>query len=132
MTEAGVNMDEPTDNDDSMEFMDQPGFTGSPKDVVGTSIMAGTAPIYSEGPYSVYVARIVQDEKKDDMDHYLIVQDDYGVIEGSFNRLIEARATCWALANAAFEQNIKINNAQPLVNEEPKNPNVAGRNKTWN
>lgn len=92
---------------------------GSPQAVVGTTIAVGTVPVYTDGDYSVYVARIENSEKNDDMDHYLIVNDRYGVIEGSFNRLIEARAGCWALAQAAFEQEQRIHNGQPLV-DQPK------------
>lgn len=99
-------------------------INGSPQDVVGTTIKTGTVPMYTDGDYSVYIARIENKDKNDDMDHYLIINDRYGVIEGSFNRLVEARATAWALSEASHEQDQRIHNAQPLVDQkEEKTPN---------
>ena len=103
-------------------------LAGSPQTIVGTTITAGMVPLYTDGDYSVYVARIENKDKNDDMDHYLIINDRYGVIEGSFNRLVEARAAAWALAEAVHEQDQRIHNGHPLVDQKEVE-RANGRNK---
>ena len=100
------------------------------KAVFGTSIEEGAEPLYREGDYAVFVARIngaVSD--KPDMDHYLIINTRYNVIEGSSNRIIDARAGAWALSHGLNEQDARINAGLPLVVTEEQN--VGKRNKSW-
>ena len=101
------------------------------KGVYGTTIEVGQPSIYTDGDYSVYIGRMASENDKVDMDHYLVINDCHGVIEGSFNRLLEARATAWGLAEAQHEQDTRINSALPLIDKEAAQQ-TATRNKTWN
>ena len=60
-------------------------------------------PVYRYKGYTLWVG-IIHTKDANDLPHYLIFNDKYGVIEGSSNKLAEARPYLEALADANEKQ----------------------------
>jgi len=71
-------------------------------------------PIYSEGVYAVYVGYIESIPDKD-IPHYLAVNCQTGVVEGSSARLFEARGLCQAFHREVQEQDRLISQGIDMV-----------------
>lgn len=88
--------------------------------------IAGKA-LFSEGPYSVYVGYVENDSNRD-IPHYLIINNDTWVVEGSAARLPEARGTCAFFAAELKAQDALIAKGESLVEViDPKQAKV----KQW-
>ena len=77
-----------------------------------------SAPLFSEGVYSVYVGYITGDATKD-IPHYLVVNDQNCVVEGSSARYFEARAIASAFSKELVEQNEHLNKGREIVERAP-------------
>lgn len=88
--------------------------------------------IFTEGAYSVYVGYI-ESETGNDIPHYLIINDDTWVVEGSAARLFDARGMCSAYSKELVEQDKLISKGEPIVEQvdEPNGNKAAGGGKKW-
>lgn len=78
-------------------------------------------PLYTEGQYSVYKGWI-DDEKHNDIPHYLIINMETWVVEGSAARLFEARGMCSAFSHELELQNKMLAEGKPLVEPQSRGP----------
>jgi hypothetical protein len=72
------------------------------------------ASLYNKGVYSVYVGYLETNDNKD-IPHYLIINTDTEVVEGSAARLFDARAMVDAFFNELSNQDALIAKGESLV-----------------
>lgn len=95
-----------------------------------------SAPLFTEGAYSVYVGYISGDTSKD-IPHYLVINDTNRVVEGSSARYFEARAIASAFSKELTEQDEHLAKGREIV-ERAQEPNEGGQivgelsGKKWN
>ncbi len=98
-------------------------------EIRGITIMSRHA-IYREGPYCVVVGFVIGDSNRD-IPHYLIINTDNNVVEGSAARLFEARGLAATFAAELASQDEWLAKGNSLVQKEGEQP--VGRSKpTWN
>lgn len=91
-------------------------------------------PLFSDGPYGVYVGYIESDATKD-IPHYLLVNMENEVIEGSSARLFEIRGMAEVFAKEVSTQNNLIEKHMALVARDEPNgnidPDVEAQHRKW-
>lgn len=88
-----------------------------------------SAPIFTHRNYDVHVGYV---DNGNDVPHYLVVNRDYTVIEGSYQRLVEARAMCVVLGEQTQIQQESIDNGElvsELADSEKEKADAASK---WN
>lgn len=90
--------------------------------------------IFSYGSYSVFVG-LIPDNTNRDIPHYLLVNTETKVVEGSSARLFEARGMCEAYGKELEAQNDLLSNKIDLVTAtEPDgntDPKKVKKKQTW-
>lgn len=71
-------------------------------------------PLFTEGSYSVYKGWIESDVNRD-IPHYLIINNDTWVVEGSAARLFEARGMCSAFSKELIAQDKLLSKGESIV-----------------
>jgi hypothetical protein len=94
-----------------------------PKENFGVSLTG--KPLFSEGPYAVYVGTVDADGRGD-IPHYLIVNIQTTVVEGSAARLFEARGMCSMFAKELAEQDDLLSKGEAIVEQVDR-----GTSKKW-
>ena len=86
-------------------------------------------PVFRDGVYGVFVGYIENDNHLQDIPHYLIINMEHKVVEGSRTVLFEARGECSYLNFQAEKQNELIADGESLFDEEPLK---AAKDRQWN
>jgi hypothetical protein len=93
--------------------------SGIKMEIPGVVIDSG--PLFSKWPFSIYLGYLEKKigDESNDIRHYLIINDEHGVVEGSTPRIVMARTALEQLAKEHEDYN--------------KNPTaVAGEKAQWN
>jgi hypothetical protein len=86
-------------------------------------------PIFQYKGYSIFVGIIENKEGHNDLPHYLIFNDEHGVVEGATNKIAEARMYAVALADANMEQIEKLERGESLAD---RNARKTTDKSDWN
>ena len=86
---------------------------GNVEVLIDEGVVVTGDPIFTYKGYSIFVG-IIQTKEGNDLPHYLIFNDAYGVIEGASSKIVEARTYCVVLADAAEEQEKKLKKGEAL------------------